>query len=132
MLQAEYNLKKIGKPYRLLLKIILYLIEFHNFPEYQQLTMNTLPETLNNLRQDLIKNQTKESAWNIIDKYFNFLGLDDIHNELWVLTVGTLTNDEMQQFEKGIERHNLIFFFEYTKMFFEAVDLLYNKRKKKS
>jgi hypothetical protein len=107
--------------------------ESHNFAEYDPLsTMGILPEALKDLRRDLIKNQTKESAWNIIYEYFSFLGLDDIHNELWVLTVGTLTNDEMQQFEKGIERHNLIFFFEYTKMFFEAVDLLYNKRNKKS
>jgi len=47
-----------------------------------------------------------------------------------VLTTGTITNDEMQQLQKGIDRHNIIFFFEYTKMFFEAVDFLHNKRKK--
>ena len=106
--------------------------ELRNSPEYHDVcTPGTLPQTLNNLRQDLAKNQTKESAWNIIDEYFSFFGLDDIHNELWVLTTGTLTNDDMQQSKKGIDRQNLIFFFEYTKMFFEAVDLLYNKRKKK-
>ena len=92
--------------------------------------MNILPEILNNLRQELVAKQTKESAWNIIEEYFSFFGLEDVHNELWVLTAGTLTNDEIQQLQKGIDRHNLIFFFEYTKMFFEAVDLLHNKHKK--
>ena len=93
--------------------------------------MSILPETLNNLRQDLVKNQTKQSAWNIIDEYFSFFGLDDVYHELWVLNAGTLTNDEIQQSKNGIDRDNLIFFFEYTKMFFEAVDCLYNKHKKK-
>ena len=100
--------------------------ELGNSPEYHPLSsMGILPEILKDLRQALVNNQTKESAWNIIDEYFSFFGLDDIHNELWVLTVGTLTNEEMEQFEKGIERHNLIFFFEYTKMFFEAVQVLH-------
>jgi len=91
--------------------------------------MSTLPGILNKLRQDLAENQTKKAAWNIIDEYFSFFGLVDIHNELWVLTAGTLTNDGMEQSQKGIDRHDLIFFFEYTKMFFEAVELLHNKRK---
>jgi len=94
------------------------------------LTMSTLPEILSKLRQEFLDKQTKESAWNIIEEYFSFFGLDDVHNELWMLTTGTLTNDEMQQFQKGADRHNLIFFFEYTKMFFEAAYLLHDKYKK--
>ena len=87
--------------------------------------MTLLPEILTDLRQELAATQTKESAWNIIDEYFQFFGLEDVHNELWLLTAGTLTNDEMQPSQNGIDRHNLIFFFEYTKMFFEAVHLLH-------
>ena len=93
--------------------------------------MCILPETLNNLHQELAARQTKESAWNIIDEYFSFFGLDDVHNELWVLTAGTLTNEETQFSQKAIDRSNFIFFFEYTKMFFEAVQLLHNKHRKK-
>jgi hypothetical protein len=37
----------------------------------------------------------------------------------------------MQPSQKAIDRRNLIFFFEYTKMFFEAVELLHNRHKKK-
>ena len=87
--------------------------------------MTLLPEILISLRQELASTQTKESAWKIIDEYFRFFGLDDVHNELWLLTAGTLTNDEMQPSQKAIDRRNLIFFYEYTKMFFEAVHLLH-------
>jgi len=91
--------------------------------------MNLLPETLSNLRQELADKQTNESAWNIIAEYFSFFGLDDVHNELWLVTAGTLTNEEMQHQQKATDRQNLIFFFEYTKMFFEAVYLLHNQQK---
>ena len=81
--------------------------------------------------QELAARQTKESAWNIIDEYFSFFGLEDVYNELWLLTASTLTNEEMQPSQKAIDRRNLIFFFEYTKMFFEAVQVLHNKHRKK-
>jgi hypothetical protein len=61
-----------------------------------------------------------------------FFGLEDVHHKLWLLAAGTLTNEEMQPSQKAIDRRNLIFFFEYTKMFFEAVQLLHNKHKKKN
>ena len=93
--------------------------------------MPILPEILANLHQELAAKQTKESAWNIIDEYFHFFGLEDVHHELWLLTAGTLTNEEEQFSQKAIDRSNLIFFFEYTKMFFEAVQVLHNKHKKK-
>jgi hypothetical protein len=53
-----------------------------------------------------------------------------MHQELWILTAGLLTNDEMEQVENGRGRHNIIFFFEFTKMFAEEVLLLNSKRKK--
>ena len=93
--------------------------------------MSILPETLNNIRQNLTDNPTKESAWKIITEYFSFFELDEVKDELWVLTAGALGNDDIRQTQKGIDRNDLIFFYEYTKMFFEAVDLLHNKRKKK-
>jgi hypothetical protein len=92
--------------------------------------MTILPEILTNLHQEFTEKQTKESAWEIIDEYFHSFGLEEIYNELWLLTAGTLTNEETQFSQKAIDRSNLIFFFEYTKMFFEAVQLLYSKHKK--
>jgi len=83
-------------------------------------------------RQELVAKQTKESAWDIIDEYFSFFDMNEIHNELWLLIAGTLTNDEMEPSQKPIDRSNLIFFFEYTRMFFEAVQVLHNYTKKNS
>jgi len=92
--------------------------------------MSLLPPTLNKLHQELAANQTKESAWNIINEYFNCFGLENVHEELWLLTASTIANVELQHSQKAIDRQNLIFFFEYTKMFFEAVHLLHSKEKK--
>jgi hypothetical protein len=88
-----------------------------------------LPETLVKLHQELADTQTTESAWKIVAEYFRFFGLEDVQHELWVITACTLTNNETQQFQKPTDRQNLIFFFEYTKMFFEAVHFLLNKCK---
>jgi len=86
-----------------------------------------LPETLVKLHQELADTQTTESAWNIVAEYFRFFGPEDVHYELWTITACTLTNNETQPQQKPIDRQNLIFFFEYTKMFFEAVHFLHNK-----
>ena len=86
-----------------------------------------LPVQLAKLHQELANTQTTQSAWNIVAEYFRFFGLEDVHNELWVITAGTLTNNETQPQQKPVDRQNLIFFFEYTKMFLEAVYLLHNK-----
>src|SRR5678815_2399784 len=88
-----------------------------------------LPETLVKLHQELADTQTTESAWNIVAEYFRFFGLEDVHNELWAITAATLTNNDTQPQQKPIDRQNLIFFFEYTKMFFEAAHFLLNKCK---
>jgi len=93
--------------------------------------MSILPETLNKLHQELAEKQTKESAWDIIDEYFSFFGLESIHHELWLLTAGTLSNEEMQFAQRPVDRSNLIFFFEFSKMFYEAVYLLHSKHNEK-
>jgi hypothetical protein len=84
-----------------------------------------LPDQLAKLHQELADTQTVESAWNIVAEYFRFFGLEDVHHELWTITAGMLTNNEIQPQQKLIDRQNLIFFFEYTKMFFEAVHFLH-------
>jgi hypothetical protein len=90
--------------------------------------MHSLPNYLENLKQDLQKNGTKKTAWKIINEYFSFMGMDTIREELWILTKGTITNDLMEQSEKGIDRHNLLFGYEFLLLFFQAVDLLREKR----
>ena len=87
--------------------------------------MCILPETILQLHQHLHEKQTPKAAWDIIHEYFNFFGVDHVQSELWLLTIGTLTNDEMEKSENGKDRYNLIFFFEYTKIFVEAIHTLY-------
>ncbi len=92
--------------------------------------MGILPQSLEKLRHTMAEKQDENTAWHIIDDYFSFFGLDDVYEELWMLTVGALTSDEIHQMEKGRDRYNTLFFFEYTKMFAAAVHLVYTEHKK--
>jgi hypothetical protein len=91
--------------------------------------MSALPPFLIKLQQQLKEKQTRQSAQGIINEYLSFFTEDSINKELWMLTVGALTNDVMEV-EKASDRNDIIFFYEYTKMFYEAIFLLYNKRKR--
>jgi hypothetical protein len=93
--------------------------------------MTTLSSTLTQLADELSQHKSKECAWNIMNEYFSFFDKESIQNELWTMTVGTLTNDEMRRTEKGKDRLDLVFFFEYTKLFFDAAFFLYSLRRDK-
>ena len=85
--------------------------------------MSVLPPFLVKLEQQLKEASTKQAARDIINEYFNFFDMNGINKELWMLTVGTLTNEEMEVNAK--DRHNIIFFYEYTRLFYEAVFLFF-------
>ena len=89
--------------------------------------MNILPDTLQKLYERFEKTQSKEAAQIIVEEYFSCFKLKGFQQQLWTLTVGLLTNDEMQQAEKGRGRHDIIFFYEFTLLFVKAVDLLREK-----
>lgn len=93
--------------------------------------MHSLPDHLENMKQKLLNKRSKKAAWKIIAEYFSFMGLETIREELWILTKGTITNDLMDQSEKGMDRHNLIFGYEFLVLFFDAVKLLHDKREQK-
>lgn len=93
--------------------------------------MHSLPDYLENMKQELRNKGSKKAAWKIINEYFSFMGLESIREELWILTKGTITNDLMDQSEKGIDRHNLIFGYEFLVLFFDTVKVLHDKWKKK-
>src|SRR5882672_5978066 len=93
--------------------------------------MHSLPAYLEDMKQNLLEKGDKKAAWHIIDEYFHFMGIESIREELWILTKGTITNDLMEQSEKGIDRHNLIFGYEFLLLFFEAVNVLYVKQEAK-
>ncbi len=89
--------------------------------------MHSLPAYLENMKQRLLSEQSTGAAWSIIDEYLHFMGLETIKEELWILTKGTLTNDLMDQSQKGIDRHDLIFGYEFLVLFFDAVKVLHTK-----
>ncbi len=90
--------------------------------------MHSLPDYLENMKDELLSKGSKKAAWSIINKYFHFMGIETIREELWILTKGTITNDLMEQSEKGMDRHNLIFGYEFLVLFFDAVKVLHDKR----
>ncbi len=89
--------------------------------------MHSLPDYLEDMKQELLGKGTEEAAWSIIDEYFHFMGIEGIKEELWILTKGTITNDLMDQSGKGNDRHNLIFGYEFLVLFFSAVKVLHAK-----
>lgn len=84
-----------------------------------------LPASLAALQKSLQQSPAPAAAWAIVEEYFYFIKPAGFQQQLWVLTVGLLTNDEMQQAEKGRQRHDIIFFFEFTILFAEAVHYLH-------
>jgi hypothetical protein len=94
--------------------------------------MSSLPGMILNLKQNLENDPSKASSWGIIDDYFNFFGKEEWKKDLWLLLVGTLTSDEMFHLQKGIDRHNLFFFYEYTTLVLEATQNLHQHHNKKS
>ena len=89
--------------------------------------MHSLPTYLENMKQRLLSEQSTGAAWSIIDEYLHFMGLETIKEELWILTKGTLTNDLMDQSQKGMDRHDLIFGYEFLVLFFDAVKVLHTQ-----
>ncbi|HEV7332528.1 MAG TPA: hypothetical protein VGN63_15930 [Flavisolibacter sp.] len=90
--------------------------------------MSALPEKLISFQRNLHQEESKAAAWAIIHDYFTFFNREEWRQDLWQMLVGTLTSEQMDKLEKGIDRHNLFFFYEYTTLLLEAVSLLRNKQ----
>lgn len=91
--------------------------------------MCMLPGALKQQQDELDSRPKEATAKQIVDEYFRYMDVNSIHEHLWELTHGTITN-ELPETQTGADRHNLIFFYEYTKLFFSAAWFLYNKEKK--
>lgn len=92
--------------------------------------MHSLPDYIEDLKQELHQKGTKKAAWAIIEQYFGQMEIESIKEELWVLTKGTITNDLMEQSQKGLHRLNLIDNYEILILFVDAVKVLHDKREK--
>jgi|GEM_PF-6779831 len=94
--------------------------------------MSTLHEKHHAFRQQLKENATKQQLWNIIKDFISFYSAEGIKEELWLLTVGILSSDQMEEVDKGIGRHNRIFFYEHSLLFIDANQLYQQLEKKKA
>ena len=93
--------------------------------------MSTLPEQHRTFKQQLSDNPTKQQLWKIIKDFISFYSAEGIKEELWLLTIGILSSDQMEEVEKGIGRHNRIFFYEHSLLFIDAVNQLHQQQEKK-
>jgi len=90
--------------------------------------MCMLPGALKHQQDELTSRPKEATAKKIVDEYFRYVDVNYIHEQLWLLTHGTITN-ELLETQTAADRHNLIFFYGYTKLFFSAAWFLYNKEK---
>ena len=93
--------------------------------------MSTLPERHRTFKQQLSENPTKQQLWKIIKDFISFYSSEGIKEELWLLTIGTLSSDQVMEVDKGIDRYNRIFFYEHSSLFIDAVNQLYQQQEKK-
>ncbi|HLP38075.1 hypothetical protein [Lacibacter sp.] len=93
--------------------------------------MSTLSPTHRQYKQILSGNPSKKELWEIIHDFMHVYSAEGVKEELWLLTVGTLSGDHMEQVKDGIRRHNRLFFYEHSILFIDAVNQLYRQHEKK-
>lgn len=89
--------------------------------------MNTLPPSVNSLHDSLMQQQDTEAAWNIVAEYFDCFGAEAQEN-LWTFLVGALSSKHLYQAQKAVSRHDMIFFYEYTRVLLDACAVLQKHR----
>lgn len=89
--------------------------------------MSTLSSSLLEYKQLLSNGPVKEVLWEVIEGYFDACSIEQVKNELWLLTVGILTADNIPEVDNGLERNNRLFFYEHSLIFMDAVFLLYQE-----
>lgn len=60
-------------------------------------------------------------------EYFDCFGTEAQEN-LWTFLVGALSSKHLYQAQKAVSRHDMIFFYEYTKVMPDACMLLQKQR----
>lgn len=88
----------------------------------------TLPEALLELHEALVQSgggpARRQAALDIIREYFKFFGPTGVRPEMWRLLAGALSAKHIPGLKKGVERQNLLFFYEFTLMMVDAVGVI--------
>jgi hypothetical protein len=69
------------------------------------------------------------AAMEVINEYYNFFGGDGMRKDMWLLLSAAMGNPHAENLAKAAERYNLIFFYEFTLMLFDAVYLVHGGEK---
>jgi hypothetical protein len=92
--------------------------------------MSTLPGILKQLHEQFTAMPKETTAQKIMEQYFGYINATQVQEQLWELTHGTITNNLLKDTQTAAHRHNLIFFYEYTSLFINAVYFLQGKTAK--
>jgi hypothetical protein len=85
--------------------------------------MNTLEGLpMWDLYKDLLTKGDKESAWRVVKEFFRLFEEKDPQELLWFMLTAALRSDNEEI--EARHRGNMIFFYEYSIVFFKAVRLL--------
>jgi hypothetical protein len=79
--------------------------------------------------KNLQATEEKKYAWKILHEFFEAFDKDGPQETLWFMLSAALKL-ESEEID-GKERSNMLFFYEYTTAFFEAVHLLHRSHDKK-
>jgi len=88
--------------------------------------MSNLTPHLKKLNDQFTGNPTPQNARQILEEYFSYTDPAAAQQQLWELTHGTITNDQLDA-QTGSQRSDYLYFYECCSMFIAAVHYLYSK-----
>jgi hypothetical protein len=109
---------------------VIDMILFVILVTQKDIFMSSLPAQIQLLHYTLQKEKTSTAAWAVVNNYFSFLPIDQFQEDLWSLLVLALSSDQDDKLNRGCVRHDIIFFYEYTKALMEAMHLLWEQHER--
>ena len=92
-----------------------------------------LPALLAELREALAnaasEYEKEKAAINIIHEFHSFFGVEGTRSDMWQLLSSALAGSGPGHLNNADDRYNLLFFYEFVLVFFDAVYVLHNKEK---
>ncbi len=92
-----------------------------------------LPQILSGLQHELANAKgaadRKAAAIKIIDEYIGFFGADDMRNDMQILLSAATGKPDTQLLSQAAAQQDLIFFYEFTLLYFDAVYVVHGKER---
>lgn len=88
--------------------------------------MSAIPAHLQNMHAQFTSQPCAATAKHIVAEFFSYIDPARVQEQLWELTHGTITNSLLDT-QTAMHRHNLLYFYEYGRLFIEAVYYLHRE-----